>query len=67
MKIYSITGHNTSGKGLWTHIFPEDATMQPSIGRIFVHSPSVGDYWLDDNGEMEFHRVYVAKIHQDDD
>jgi hypothetical protein len=52
MKLYSVTGMNASGKGLWTHIFPDDATMQPSIGRIFVHSPSAGDYWLDDAGNM---------------
>jgi hypothetical protein len=67
MKLYSVTGMNASGKGLWTHIFPDDATMQPSIGRIFVHSPSAGDYWLDDAGNMEAHHSYVKRIHQDDD
>jgi hypothetical protein len=59
VKLYSVTGRNPSGIGLWIHTLPPDAECMPAMkGRMFIHSREQGDYWLLEDGTTQ---AYVAK------
>jgi hypothetical protein len=68
VKLYSLTGRNPSGVGLWTHNLPADAEVMPSMGgRMFVHSRESGDYFVLEDGTTQQHAPYRARLHEDND
>lgn len=52
MKIYSITGFNPSGIGLWVHNVPEKSSVRIEQDRMIVAGPHHEPYVLLEDGSV---------------